>query len=95
MLWRNLNTENNYKKHFDMTYDQIIDEILSFAELQSRKNNSGEYNVQINSILKHFSNKYPGIEKRSIYEVIDEIEARGWLLERDSSILIFDPATFN
>lgn len=78
-----------------MDYDQIIDEILSFAKMQKEKDNNGEYKVKLESLLRHFEKKYPELDHRPIKDVIDEIDARGWLLEHNSSILIFDPATFS
>lgn len=78
-----------------MDYSQIIDEILSFAKTQKEKDNNGEYKVQLKSLLRHFENKYPELDYRPIKEMIDEIDARGWLLECNSSFLIFDPAIFS
>ena len=77
-----------------MSYDQIIDEILSYAEMQQQKDVNGEYKININSLLKHFEKKFPELDSRPIYNMIDEIDARGWLLKRDSAILVFDPASF-
>lgn len=77
-----------------MGYDQIIDEILLYAKAQQRKNVNGEYRITISGLLKHFEKNFPELDHRPIYDMINEIDARGWLLDRDSSILVFDPATF-
>lgn len=77
-----------------MSYDQIIDEILSYAKMQQQKDVNGEYKININSLLKHFEKKFPELDSRPIYDMIDEIDARGWLLKRDSAFLEFDPASF-
>ena len=78
-----------------MNYDQIIDEILLFAKSKNERDYNGGYIVNLNSLIRQFSNKYPDIDKQPIYEMIDEMDARGWLLKRDSSMLVFDPATFS
>lgn len=78
-----------------MNYDQIIEEILAFTKTQKEKNNQEDYFVRIDSLMSHFKRKFPELDARPIYDMIEEIEARGWLLEHTSSILIFDPATFN
>jgi hypothetical protein len=77
-----------------MNYDQIVDEILSYAKMQQQKDVNGEYKISINSLLKYFERKFPELDSRPIYNMIDEIDARGWLLKRNSSFLIFDPASF-
>lgn len=77
-----------------MGYDEIIDEILLYAKAQQQKNNNGEYKITISGLLKHFEKNFPGLDNRPIYDMINEIDARGWLLERDSLILEFDPAAF-
>lgn len=77
-----------------MDYHQIIDEILLYAKMQQQKNVNGEYRITISGLLKHFEKKSPGLDNRPIYDMIDEIDARGWLLQRDSTILVFDPAAF-
>jgi hypothetical protein len=77
-----------------MGYNQIIDEILLYAEKQQQENKNGEYRITISGLLKHFEKNFPGLDSRPVYDMINEIDARGWLLERDSSILVFDPATF-
>lgn len=77
-----------------MNYNQIVDEILLYAKAQQQRNKNGEYKIFINGLLKHFEDNFPELDNRPIYDMIDEIDARGWLLERDSSILVFDPASF-
>lgn len=78
-----------------MNNDQIIDEILLFTKSKNERDDNGGYFVRINSLIHHFINKYPELDHRPIHDMIDEIDARGWLLKRDSTMLIFDPATFN
>jgi hypothetical protein len=75
-----------------MGYDQIIDEILLYAKVQQQKNRNGEYSITIGGLLKHFEKVSPGLDSRLVYDMINEIDARGWLLQRDSSTLVFDPA---
>lgn len=77
-----------------MNYDQIIDEILLYAKTQQQKNRNGEYSITISGLLKHFEKNSPGLDSHPIYDMINEIDARGWLLQRDSSTLVFDPAAF-
>jgi len=77
-----------------MNYEQIIDEILFFAIQQNEKENNGNYIVNINSLIRHFSNKFPDLDPRPIQDMINEIDARGWLIQRNSLTLVFDPATF-
>lgn len=77
-----------------MGYDEIIDEILLYAKAQQQKNDDGEYKINISGLLKHFEKNFPGLDNRLIYDMINEIDARGWLLERGSLILVFDPAAF-
>lgn len=77
-----------------MNYDQIIDEILLYAQVQQENDENGEYRVLLIDLFKHFDKKFPELDHRPIYDMIDEIDARGWLLRRDDFILTFDPATF-
>jgi len=78
-----------------MDYEQIINEILLFAKRQFEKDNSGEYIVNIENLIRHFDKNYSHINHKEIFKMIDEIDARGWLLSRDSLLIVFDPATFN
>jgi hypothetical protein len=77
-----------------MTYEQIIQEILSFARKQQLLHSDDQYAVQLSLLYQHFHLKFPDLDKRSVAEVIEEIDARGWLLNRSDTILVFDPAAF-
>ena len=77
-----------------MNYDQIIDEILFYAKTQQQKNRNGEQSITISGLLRYFEKNSPGLDSRLVHDMINEIDARGWLLERDCSILVFDPAAF-
>jgi hypothetical protein len=78
-----------------MNYDQIIEEILNYAKTQKDKKNLPDYSVNVDSLMNHFKRKYPDLDHRPIEDTIEEIDARGWLLENTSSVLVFDPATFS
>lgn len=78
-----------------MNYDQIIDEILSYAKIQQRQNNYGKYIITTKGLFEYFGKKFPHLDSCPIQDMIDEIDARGWLLSRDASMIEFDPATFN
>ncbi len=78
-----------------MNYDQIIEEILKFTKVQKEINHLTDYEIRIDSLMNHFKKKFPELDPRPIDDIIEEIDARGWLLEHTSSILVFDPATFS
>ena len=78
-----------------MNYDQIIEEILNFAKKQKEKNHLSNYEIRIDSLMRHFKTKFPELDPRPIDDMIKEIDARGWLLEHTSTMIVFDPAIFN
>lgn len=78
-----------------MNYDQIIDEILSYARIQQRQNRFGKYIITTKGLLEYFGKKFPQLDHQPIHDMITELDARGWLLSRDTSMIEFDPATFS
>lgn len=78
-----------------MNYDQIIDEILSYAKIQQQQNIYGKYVITTKGLFEYFGKKFPQLDHRPIQDMILELDARGWLLSRDASMIEFDPATFN
>lgn len=78
-----------------MNYNQIIDEILSYAIIQQQENRNGKYIITIKGLYEYFGKEFPNLDHKSIEDMLVELDARGWLLSRDSSIIEFDPAIFS
>lgn len=78
-----------------MNYDQIIEEILCYAKKQQQENRYGKYIITTKGLYDYFGKQFPQLGRQPIEDMIIELDARGWLLSRDFSIIEFDPTTFD
>ncbi|AUC20602.1 hypothetical protein BTO15_00050 [Polaribacter sejongensis] len=71
--------------------NELLEKVMEYAKNQSQNGNSQLKKTDLwNYIIKVDSNA----KKESLSEVINELDARGWLLENNETGIQFDPASF-
>lgn len=70
---------------------ELLEKVMEYAKNQSEKGNS---QLKKTDLWNYVTKVDPNAKKESLSEVINELDARGWLLENNETGIEFDPASF-
>ncbi len=71
--------------------DELIDRVLEYAKTQ---NNEGRFIISKRKLWNYIQRIDPEADQRNMFEIISELDARGWLLINSETEIEFDPACF-
>lgn len=71
--------------------DELLDKVMEYGKIQSDK---GRLNIKKTDLWNYVIKIDPSSKRESLGEVINELDARGWLLENNETEIKFDPASF-
>jgi len=70
---------------------ELLEKVMEYAKNQSDKGRSHIKKIDLwNYVIK----VDPNAIRENLNEVINEVDARGWLLENNETEMKFDPASF-
>lgn len=70
---------------------ELLNKVLEYAKTQ---NNQGRFIIGKSKLWKYIQSIDPEADQRNMYEIIRELDARGWLLINSEIEIEFDPACF-
>ena len=70
---------------------ELLDKVMEYAQ---RQEHQGRFITSKNKLWNYIIKIDPEADIRNMYEVIDELNARGWLLLNSETEIEFDPACF-
>lgn len=70
---------------------ELLDKVMEHAQKQEYQ---GRFIISKNKLWKYIVSIDPEADKRNMFEVINELDARGWLFVNSETDLEFDPACF-
>lgn len=71
---------------------ELLEKVMKFAQ---RHDNQGRFLMPKKKLWNHIIIIDPEADIRNMYEIINELDARGWLLINTELEIEFDPACFN
>jgi hypothetical protein len=71
--------------------DELLDKVMEFAKKQEFQ---GRFITSKNKLWKYIIRIDPEADIRNMYEIIEELDARGWLVLNSDTEIEFDPACF-
>ena len=71
--------------------NELLDKVMNYAQKQD---NQGRFITSKNKLWNYIISIDPEADKRNMYEIISELDARGWLLINSETEIEFDPACF-
>ena len=71
--------------------DELIEKVMEYAQQQDFQ---GQFIITKKQLWSHIIKIDPQADIRNMYEIIDELDARGWLLLNSEKEIEFDPACF-
>jgi len=70
---------------------ELLDKVMEYGKIQSDK---GRLNIKKTNLWNYVIKIDPSAKRENLSEVINELDARGWLLENNETEIKFDPASF-
>jgi hypothetical protein len=70
---------------------ELMDKVMEYAQKQEYQ---GRFILIKNKLWYHILKTDPEADIRNMYEIIHELDARGWLLINSETEIEFDPACF-
>ena len=70
---------------------ELLDKVMEYGKIQSDK---GRLNIKKTNLWNYIIKIDPSAKRENLSEVINELDARGWLLENNETEITFDPASF-
>lgn len=70
---------------------ELLDKVMEFAQKHEYQ---GRFITSKNNLWQYIIRLDPAADKRNMIEVINELDARGWLLLNSDTEIEFDPACF-
>ncbi len=71
--------------------NELLEKVMKYGRIQSDK---GRLNIKKTELWNYVMKVDPNAKRESLSEVINELDARGWLLENNMTEIKFDPASF-
>ena len=71
--------------------DELLKMVMEYAQQQEHQ---GQFKITKNKLWNHIVKIDPEADIRNMYEIIEELNARGWLLLNSQKEIEFDPACF-
>lgn len=69
--------------------NELIDKVIEYAQKQEYQ---GRFITSKNKLWKYINHIDPEADMRNMFEVINELDALGWLLLNSDTEIEFDPA---
>lgn len=70
---------------------ELLDKVMKYAQTQEHL---GQFLINKNILWNYIISIDQEADIRNMHEIIDEIDARGWLLLNSETDIEFDPACF-
>lgn len=70
---------------------ELLDKVMEFAKNQFDK---GQTKILKTDLQNHIKEIDPNADSRNLELVINELDARGWLLKNSKTEIKFDPSSF-
>jgi hypothetical protein len=71
--------------------NELLDKVMEYAKNKSEK---GHSDLKKTDLWNYVIKIDPNARRESLSEIINELDARGWLLENNETKIKFDPASF-
>jgi len=71
--------------------NELLDKVMEYGKIQSDK---GRMNIKKTDLWNYIIKIDSKAKSESLSEVINELDARGWLLINNETEIKFDPASF-
>jgi hypothetical protein len=71
--------------------NELLEKVTEYAKNQSDK---GRSNLKKTDLWSYVIDIDPKARRESLNEVVNELDARGWLLENNETEIKFDPTSF-
>ncbi|MBE7654018.1 hypothetical protein [Tenacibaculum finnmarkense] len=70
---------------------ELLDKVMEYSKNQFNK---GRSNLKKTDLWNYVIEIDPKAKRENLNEVINELDARGWLLDNNETEIKFDPASF-
>lgn len=71
--------------------DELLERVMEYAQRQGYQ---GQFIISQSKLWSYIIKIDPEADKRNMYEIIREIDSRGWLIKNTTTEIEFDPACF-
>ena len=71
--------------------DKLLDAVVEYSKDRFKRGQVSLYKVDLRNYIRKVD---PGAETTNLDSVINELDARGWLLINSNTEIEFDPASF-